>query len=562
MTPTTPLGNLSKDLFIIITEQLVVDIGIYKAVQLRLVNTAFDAAIHNALCNPKVFDINDRALYHFQWSRGKIGRKAPVLVGKILLARSRKADTGQDNDVSVIATVIQDLKSSKNLLTAWKDDDARDLTIAKTVARHYSRTVFRDWGRPHNPETVLDSESRRLNRLCGAIAVDELPLAKSLLQTDMMLINRISLYFGLPLTVAASSGHIGFVRHLLECGADPRASTHDLPLRPSYDPMVSFNDGRLTLSDHDYISRRNLYNHQPGTALGAAIIHGHRDIVKLLLSSEYRLSPKSNKEEFALCLLAGAQTGRLELINLLLTTTGATISDFTDLGKFMLWEAARSGHQGVAQMLLDDGVDINAAGHMTIDGGSKSALCIAASQGNASMVQFLLDRGADVDIKGHSDAWENPLECAATNGHEDVVMMLLDRGEPDGLRRAFRTAADAVQVHLMEMLLRSHPDIISMPTSGTDSRTLGDYALTPAITHKNPRFLRLLVDKGVDLNGQKDGMDPIELARKVRSKWIIDELVRLGVKYEDDEEVGEEDESVMKGGVRITKRTWEWVGKY
>ncbi|KAK7979852.1 hypothetical protein PG989_012309 [Apiospora arundinis] len=64
----TGLQAIPNEVFDLIVEPLVVAIGIRKAVRLRTVSRAFDAAILHAICDRQVVDIYDLAtpeLYKF-----------------------------------------------------------------------------------------------------------------------------------------------------------------------------------------------------------------------------------------------------------------------------------------------------------------------------------------------------------------------------------------------------------------------------------------------------------------------------------------------------------------
>ena len=102
--------------------------------------------------------------------------------------------------------------------------------------------------------------------------------------------------------------------------------------------------------------------------------------------------------------------------------------------------------------------------------------------------------------------------------------------------------------------------------------TLGMELLQRAVVAKNPTMISILVDAGVPLN---DGYPipeeyPIAMAKTFAAKWIVDHLFSLGAKDREfkkehrEEPYFEEsyDFQRTRGGVRLTRRTWEWVGKY
>jgi hypothetical protein len=165
----------------------------------------------------------------------------------------------------------------------------------------------------------IDTKMEAQNVLSRAVVIGNLPLVISLLKrTSPVLadVNIESPYFGRPLQLAAAWGHLEIVRHLLDYGSNPHAN----------DEAKSSRDvsGELRLSD------RNVYRSPEGSALRAAVLGGHEDIVRLLLEPEYRLSP--SKPEYLRAIVAGARGGHIHLISLLLQVAGKTLSEYKELG--------------------------------------------------------------------------------------------------------------------------------------------------------------------------------------------------------------------------------------
>ena len=77
--------------------------------------------------------------------------------------------------------------------------------------------------------------------------------------------------------------------------------------------------------------------------------------------------------------------------------------------------ACMAGQSETAQVLLDDGVDINAGPNR-----GATALHEAAYQGNLTMVRYLLSNGADKSLTDKQ--WNStPAQWAAWNDHADVA---------------------------------------------------------------------------------------------------------------------------------------------
>ncbi|CAJ2500130.1 Uu.00g029830.m01.CDS01 [Anthostomella pinea] len=536
------LQALPSDVFTLIVDHLVATIGIYKAVRLRLVNRMFDTAVLSAICNSHVVDIDDPATPHLHL------QMPPELKARILLSRSRSAT--KNKVVHVIQIVNQELN-----LVAEPDDDHQcgpSLLIAEAAAHKY----------PGKPRQIrgdikdIDAKMEAQNRLSGLIVLGDLPRAMALLQDAspaLADVNAESPYFGRPLQIAAAWGDADIVRSLLDHGADPQAGsyTEDDIWYPQANVGV-----QLAFQERS----------AAGSALSAAARGGHEDITRLLLAARREgLSPLG--KEFARAVLAATIGGHTHLINLLLQNAASSLSDCPKLREEMLWAAATSSQRDVVKLVLDDGADVNAAPYPD-SRGYGCALSIASRKGNIAMVRLLLSYGADVNFK-HTRESQDPIKVAALNGHQEVVQLLLEQGA--SMVSALRQAADGGQAHLVRWLLQKDPDLVHEAYSYELS--VGQEALRCAILIKNPTVISLLVRAGAPLNRgyASRGDSPVVWAKTNAAEWIVDFLLSLGA---EDREVDEKERNryrwderepqfqMLRGGVRIVRRTWQWVGKY
>ncbi|KAI9668110.1 MAG: hypothetical protein M1821_000930 [Bathelium mastoideum] len=535
-----------------VVEHLVASIGIYKAVCLRSVSKAFDSAVVHAICNSQIIDINDPATPDLNRCM------SPPLKGRILLSKSRSDEATGDKVLFVIASVNRALD---DLTQPTEGEQVKQhQIIAESASHQYPGYSWQIEGGIED----IDEKVEVQNVFSGAIALGAMPLVKTLLwdrASPLPDVNRESPYFGRPLQIAASWGHVGIVRYLIACGADPRASSStswggddkDWELNTDCEPNTDL-----------YIGASHVYRSPEGSALRAAVLSGHEDIVRLLLQPEYRLSLA--KTEYLRAVVAGSRAGRLDLIELLLQKASKTVLDFPGLGEVMLWEAAGHNQQGVVGFLLKAGVHVNAAPHPDCLGHG-CAMSIAASQGNAPMVRFLLGHGADACFSHVSQNFLDPIEIAARHGHKEVVELLLEQGADPA--RAFIKSADGGQVSLVKRLLRLYPDLHTQ--RWIDERTVGMWALERAIYVKNPDVIRLMVEVGVPLNEGYSYDDlPIVLAKLRAADWVVDLLLLLGARNEEviidrRDDIYDEEHypfQLQRGGVRITRRTWEWVSRY
>lgn len=181
------------------------------------------------------------------------------------------------------------------------------------------------------------------------------------------------------------------------------------------------------------------YRSPEGSALRAAALGGHEEIICLLLEPRYGLSlPRA---EYLRITLAAVRGGHLNIIEIILQNMGTSVRELGAFQEEMLWEAARHDQEVVVQMLLVHGTDMNALPYA--DGRDHGcAIKIATSQGYHHLVRILLDHGSDSNCES-----QTPIIAVAQGGHEEVVQILLEHGA--SMEKAFISAVDGGQVHLL-----------------------------------------------------------------------------------------------------------------
>jgi cytohesin len=121
-----------------------------------------------------------------------------------------------------------------------------------------------------------------------------------------------------------------------------------------------------------------------------------------------------------------AEEGNEEEVKRLLDTDPALL-EREDVGENRpLVLAAHYGHLGVARLLIERGVNVNATG----DNGN-TALHDAADQGHAEVVALLLREGAHANSR--SDEGVTPLMWACNSGHLGAVKVFVQHMEGQGL---------------------------------------------------------------------------------------------------------------------------------
>lgn len=163
------------------------------------------------------------------------------------------------------------------------------------------------------------------------------------------------------------------------------------------------------------------------TPLIAAAIHGHFDVVHILLT---QLRPNLEKEgcvkfdghliEGASALWVAAGAGHLNIIKLLVEH-GADLNHHTRNLSTPVRAACFDGRLDIIRYLVDHGANINFANAY-----NNTCLMITAYKGHAEVVEYLLENEALPNEQANCGA--TALHYAAECGHVEVCSVLLDYG--------------------------------------------------------------------------------------------------------------------------------------
>ena len=275
-------------------------------------------------------------------------------------------------------------------------------------------------------------------------------------------VNSVSEYFGTPLQAAAGRGHQEMVLHLLKQGADVNCLYGD-----------------------DVLFRPEAYREE-GTALRLATRRNHDSVVRLLLNPVHNL--KTSGADYENAIMDAAYAGHTEMVKLLLER--GSFTNQLKLQYEIFWSACRYGHIQLVQIMLDEGLDVNA----TQLGGSR-ALESAAHYGHTSIVSLLFESGADLNYDGNE---RHAIHAAARNGYQEIVQMLLDQGadiNSSGSRgmTPIWEAAKNQQLDMMRFLLNKGAD--------PQAYECGDYAFFHAVIQGHEQVVCILAEAGVNVDG-------------------------------------------------------------
>lgn len=318
-----------------------------------------------------------------------------------------------------------------------------------------------------------------------------------------------------PLSQAASSGHGEVVRLLLKQGAN--VEVRDEFGRTALHHAASAGCEtavRLILGKQPDIAARDVDGE---TALHLAAAQGHNAVVQLLLEHGANVATRTNGVDFQKYMGAyfGYPFG-------LLSSLSDTYFDHvvrTMYGKTALYKAVEEGHMKVAELLLNNGSDVDAEA-----GEGYTPLFAAVENGDTEIVRLLLGRGADFNTK--TELGWTPLLMAAERGHEEVVRLLLEQGADLGAlteenATALHGAAGGGHEVLVQLLLDKGADIATKTTDGWT-------ALHAAARNGREAAVRLLLERGADPSVVSErGETPLQLAVEEKHELIVQLLTTV-----------------------------------
>ena len=186
---------------------------------------------------------------------------------------------------------------------------------------------------------------------------------------------------------AAYNGHLETVEHLIEMGASIQEAS----------------------------CWRDVGSHESGTALHAAVVGKHDDIVSVLLNKYGADSSIQNNNGYTPLYLACLK-GQMETVTLLLQH-GAELNREYPRMDTPLAVACRGGYVALVAMLLKEGAKV----------GCGTPLHSAASGGHIEVAHLLFEAGVDV-CRASEENGNTALLCSLRNDRVAMSMLLMEHG--------------------------------------------------------------------------------------------------------------------------------------
>ncbi|KAK6332628.1 hypothetical protein TWF730_004288 [Orbilia blumenaviensis] len=289
-------------------------------------------------------------------------------------------------------------------------------------------------------------------------------------------------------------------------------------------------------------------------ALHIAAIGGNREIFELLLAKGTDPSARMHEGDRRTPIGIALLHGHSQLVKLLLDR-GA---DFSEVSEALFGEVVRFGYYEMVELLVDNGTSTTAINR---------GLGIAASEGHLTLIEFLLSRGADANhgfkeaidrvSMGKNDigildqffksgididprygwgGWaisnnllQAALQQAVSQNCLHLIDFLLKRGadinaSAEGSETMLRIAVGLGQKKLVELLLDNGAEI-----NATSTNIPPGTALHLATARGNEEMVRILLNRGADINASAEGSETmLRIAVGLRQKKLVELLLDNG----------------------------------
>ncbi|KAF5868197.1 putative ankyrin repeat protein [Botrytis fragariae] len=488
--PTKDLVDLLDDVLAVIFDQILVTIGVWKTMNLRVLCRLFNTIVPKTLCLDHMANsegpVDDALEICLKYPESKLPGIAHLFI------HLEMKYNPHHTILSPVYYAIQSVKARINNIQTRDEQTAFEIKVCHAIEERLKwgsnddrdpgacgrrRSQFRNAVVGEDGEARLDIQTI----LSVAIIAGDASVVRELLvncNADADLDNE---YFGRPIHLAASYGRTEIIEILLECGAD----------LSSIRPYLIHQSKRFTMHLQKFICTFE-------SPLRIAALNGHLKAVTLLTEPRYNAVLPFPEEEIQEAFRAAARSGSIALISILAESFLGSLP----------WDLPANIRE---EMLIQN---INFAVSATWETMPNwSPIHCAAYKGRSKVDQLLLENGANRDsfataIRVHCNSLD-AIGFAVSKDHEDVVHVPLNH------------ASFWNQHHIMRLLLKNTAD---------SDRYMDRSALSYPIEVGDPLTLRLLIEAGYPVETIKDvksinyNSSPVLLAMKCGWPHILEYL--------------------------------------
>ena len=258
-------------------------------------------------------------------------------------------------------------------------------------------------------------------------------------------------------------------------------------------------------------------------------LHSARERLRTMLldtvADDLRARRPSRNESFATTvvdLLQAARAGDIERVKTLLKADPRLLVARDPMGNTALIIAVNSGHEALADLLFDAGVE--------------PGLHEAAAIGDSGRVRAALDQHPE-QLDTYSPEGFTPLALAAHFGHLEVMRLLIDRGADVNRVATHRIAVTPLHAALFgrqvdaALLLIERGADVALARGGSGWKRAGWTPLHYAAGMGFSTLVQPLLDRGADPSrADEEGKTPLDVAIDANHSGIVDVLRSRGVR--------------------------------
>ena len=311
----------------------------------------------------------------------------------------------------------------------------------------------------------------------------------------------------------ASLGDLALLQSLVENGAEisKRGGKFEYPL------------GAAVYHGHSDVVRYllqqgadpNFLSRDFGNVLQISALGGSVDVVKQLIDAGADVNVQGGSYNTAV--IAAASRDNFEVVALLLNS-GADLKVGSSSHGSSLYQAAAAGNTTMVIALLAAGADLNGIGDS-----EGTPLYAAAESGSLSLVQLLLRRGADVNKGTSSALYGYPVMIAAKKGHSQVVRALIRGGADVNLSTGHHRRRSTLEASIEG---RDMSTFLAILNAGADPNVSGNLYVNcfhAAIWTGEIEMAKILLERGAET--EEEGF--LEAVRRhEKHPWFLEKLLQ------------------------------------